>query len=338
MRFSIVVPVFNVEQYLPQCLKSIGSQTFDDFEVILVNDGSTDGSLELCKSFKATSDHRVVVINQDNKGLLVARSVGCAAASGDYLVSLDSDDALRVDALQVINEAISLTGADVVFYGFSRQPDFKEPIYPPLKPDHLYESDELREIFCSTNRLNPMCFKAISRSCVGAPDLFDRFGRLNMGEDAIQSAFAYDKAENAILVKEALYYYRPNDCSISKRVGRSYLVDMERVHECLLEYAVKWDGGRKDAVCVESLTPKCVEEVCHFVLHYCSGLSYGSSREALVAAASSAFIRKAAGRPSDLKGYAAHTRLLARFLASGRLRSAWLLAQIGSRFLWRGGQ
>lgn len=333
MRFSIVVPVFNVEEYLPRCLESIDLQTFDDFEVVLVNDGSTDGCPKQCELFKASSERRVVVIHQDNKGLLAARSAGCAASSGDYVVSLDGDDALRFDALQVIDEAISLTGADIVFYGYSRQPDFNEPVYPPLKVNRYYEPGELREVFCSTNRLNPMCFKAISRSCIGSAGSFKQFGRLNMGEDAIQSAFAFDKAKGAVLVNEALYYYRPNGDSISERIGRSYLVDMERVHDCLLAYAVKWDEGRIEPVCVESLTPKCVEEVCHFTLHYCKGLSYDRSKEALIAASSSAFVHKAMEEPSGFDGCAMHTRLIAWLLASGHLRFVWLLVQIASRFL-----
>lgn len=91
MKVSVVIPVYNVKPYLERCVQSVLRQSFEDLEIILVNDGSTDGSDELADKF-ATLDTRIRVIHQENQGLSVARNVGLNAASGEYVIFLDSDD------------------------------------------------------------------------------------------------------------------------------------------------------------------------------------------------------------------------------------------------------
>ena len=100
---SIIVPVYNVEEYLEECLESIRQQTFTDIEVILVNDGSTDGSKEICERY-SQADSRFRLINQENKGQSVARNIGVAESKGEFIVFIDSDDIVRVDLLgQLMN-------------------------------------------------------------------------------------------------------------------------------------------------------------------------------------------------------------------------------------------
>ena len=91
MKFSIIIPCYKVEQYLHQCVDSVLAQTFDDYEVILVDDGSPDGSPAICDEYSKKSN-KVKVIHKLNGGLSDARNVGLKEASGDYIVFLDSDD------------------------------------------------------------------------------------------------------------------------------------------------------------------------------------------------------------------------------------------------------
>ena len=93
---SVIVPVYNVEEYLEECLDSIKNQTFKDFEVILVNDGSTDNSQEICELY-CDQDCRFCLINQENKGQSIARNIGVAESKGKFIVFIDSDDIVRVD-------------------------------------------------------------------------------------------------------------------------------------------------------------------------------------------------------------------------------------------------
>lgn len=91
---SVIVPVYNVQQYLPQCIESILAQTYQRLEIILVDDGSTDGSGKLCDEF-AQRDRRIKVIHKPNGGLPDARNAGTAACSGEFVLYLDSDDYLN---------------------------------------------------------------------------------------------------------------------------------------------------------------------------------------------------------------------------------------------------
>ena len=100
---SVIVPVYNVEEYIEECLDSIKNQTFTDFEVILVNDGSTDNSQAICELY-CDQDSRFCLINQENKGQSIARNIGVAESKGKFIVFIDSDDIVRVDLLdQLMN-------------------------------------------------------------------------------------------------------------------------------------------------------------------------------------------------------------------------------------------
>ena len=99
MRFSIIIPVYNVEKYLRDCLDSVLGQSFSDWEAICVNDGSTDHSASILEEY-ASRDIRITVISQPNGGLSAARNTGMNAAKGDYVIFLDSDDWLEADALK----------------------------------------------------------------------------------------------------------------------------------------------------------------------------------------------------------------------------------------------
>jgi glycosyltransferase involved in cell wall biosynthesis len=115
---SIIVPVYNVESYLARCLDSILTQSFSDFELILVDDGSTDGSGEICDSY-AGGDERIIVIHRENGGVSAARNTGIRAAGGKYITFCDSDDYWKKEWLDTLHSAVSSSGADLVNAGYS---------------------------------------------------------------------------------------------------------------------------------------------------------------------------------------------------------------------------
>ena len=116
MRFSVIVPVYNVEDYLEACVASVIAQTCRDYELILVDDGSTDQSGAMCD--RLAQQYHCRVIHQENGGLGAARNTGIEAAQGDYLVFLDSDDFLSPDALQGLSEEMDRVDADIYAFGF----------------------------------------------------------------------------------------------------------------------------------------------------------------------------------------------------------------------------
>ena len=116
---SLILPVYNAEAYLPTALDSILAQTFRDFEVILVNDGSTDGSLDICRRY-ARQESRFLVIDTPNGGVSKSRNLALDRAQGTYLQFMDADDWLSPDAMEVLAHTAASTGADLVISHFYR--------------------------------------------------------------------------------------------------------------------------------------------------------------------------------------------------------------------------
>ena len=109
---SVVIPVYNVEQYLPKCIESIMNQTYKNLEIILVNDGSTDGSQKICEEYKSI-DNRIKIINKENGGLSDARNVGIDNSSGNYITFIDSDDYIDDDYVYTLYKSLISYNADM---------------------------------------------------------------------------------------------------------------------------------------------------------------------------------------------------------------------------------
>lgn len=117
---SIIIPIYNVEKYLPKCLDSVISQTYTNIEIILVNDGSTDSSGLICDDY-ALKDSRIKVIHKENGGVSSARNIGLDTASGDYVMFVDSDDYVEVDFCEKSLKMALEMNADIVSFGFYRE-------------------------------------------------------------------------------------------------------------------------------------------------------------------------------------------------------------------------
>lgn len=124
MRFSVVIPAYNVKDYLEKCVASVVDQTFPDWEIILVDDGSTDGATgALCDRLSETYGAQIRVIHQENGGLGAARNTGLEAACGEYVAFLDSDDHVAADMLEKLNCRIEETHCDIYTFGYTVDKD-----------------------------------------------------------------------------------------------------------------------------------------------------------------------------------------------------------------------
>lgn len=126
VKFSIVIPVYNVEKYLAASLDALICQTYKNLEIIAVNDGSTDKSLEILQKY-ADKDSRLIVINSENKGVSAARNLALSRVTGDYVWMVDSDDLVNPNALKVLAEIIDKTNADIVTFRYQKLYKNKEP-------------------------------------------------------------------------------------------------------------------------------------------------------------------------------------------------------------------
>ena len=112
MKVSIIIPIYNSENYLTDCIESAVSQTYSDIEIILVNDGSTDGSEKICRSYEE-KDQRVRLINQSNAGVSAARNAGLDASTGDLIAFIDSDDSVENDYIEYLFDLMDTYGSDM---------------------------------------------------------------------------------------------------------------------------------------------------------------------------------------------------------------------------------
>lgn len=244
MKISIVIPVYNVEKYLTECIESVLCQNFDDFEIILVNDGSTDSSGMICEAYTKQYQDKIKLIQQSNSGLLLARRVGFGVATGEVVMSLDSDDKLRQGALRRINEVFSEYKVDLVLFKYSRKENFSSAgVEPPFNESRYFDTsniEELRYRLCSSSTLNPMWIKAIRREFIGSDFDYSKYAGLSYGEDLLQSLPVFDSISSAYYINESLYYYRVNYSSLTKRFTDEQVRSRGIVRREQMRYAEKW--------------------------------------------------------------------------------------------------
>lgn len=140
MQISIIVPIYNVEKYLERCIKSIINQTYKNIEIILVNDGSTDKSIEIIKKYKEI-DNRIKIINKKNGGLADARNEGTKKANGEYILYVDSDDDIKETTCEELINIIEKTKADLICFNCNILDENKNN-----KPQKVFNSENTKEI------------------------------------------------------------------------------------------------------------------------------------------------------------------------------------------------
>lgn len=222
IKFSIIVPVYNVEKYLSECIESLINQTYDNFEIILVDDGSPDNSPQICDEY-AKKDSRIKVIHKENGGVTSARKAGTNAATGDYIVCVDADDWVENTYLEEFANAIGIDNSEVVCCE-----DYVDNgvtnIYKPMSfEEGLYKREDIeKKIFpiliegkdCRYFS-NAVAIKAVKR------ELFVKYQNLvddgiRIGEDAAVIKPCIYEANSLYIIKKPLYYYRYNPSSATK--------------------------------------------------------------------------------------------------------------------------
>ena len=243
--FSILVPVYNAEKYLDECLENLMKQSFQDYEVVLVDDGSTDGSGELCDAWRDRFPEQIRVFHQQNQGVTLTRARLFREAHGCYLVSVDADDVLYADALRILHDYISHYHADMVIFSASRNRNFSASICEaPFRDGELLSiasSEKLRRLFGATFELNALWMKAFRRELVSADTDYSSRCHIFEGEDLMFSLAAADQAERIVFCDRILYYYRENPVSITNTYKPKLFRSIRDVLRIQRSYAEKWD-------------------------------------------------------------------------------------------------
>lgn len=202
-KISIICPVYQAKAYLDRCVKSILKQTFTHFELLLIDDGSSDGSALLCDEY-ARKDSRVWVFHKANGGVCSARNWGLDHAVGEYVIHVDPDDWVEPTMLAELYTKAKAEDADMVICDFFLHKQRKEPIYSTQRPDALDHRSVLYGLF---NRLHGSCWnKLVRRACYEERNL--RFPEhLTIWEDLFFNASLCMKPIKVAYLNKAFYHY-----------------------------------------------------------------------------------------------------------------------------------
>lgn len=226
---SVVVPVYNTGKYLNRCLKSITKQTYKQIEILLIDDGSTDNSPELCEKW-ADRDNRIKVIHKSNEGLGMARNTGIQYASGEYICFFDSDDYIDLQTIEKSYQLACQVKADVVCFGYHKVSGQGKIIksFVPNMPKTKYLGDEVQEVFLPELIQNNPSNKYPANLIMSAwaslysMKLIHRVGwnfvseREIISEDYYSLLYFYEHVKRAAVLQKACYFYCENEGSLTR--------------------------------------------------------------------------------------------------------------------------
>ncbi|MDR1391863.1 MAG: glycosyltransferase [Clostridiales bacterium] len=204
-KISLIMPIYNVEKYLQESLESAIKQTFEKIEIICVNDGSTDSSLNILKEYEK-KDSRIIVKDQLNKGVSNARNVGLNIAKGEYIAFLDPDDYLQSDALKIAYEKAKKNNSDILVFGFTAFPETNEWLEKSGKNRNKnYIENSINAYF---ENVTPCVWNKLYKKTLLRKNDIKFIEQVNIGEDACFNMMAFPGSKTITFIQDRLYNYR----------------------------------------------------------------------------------------------------------------------------------
>lgn len=230
---SVIVPAYNIEKFIGQCIESILQQSYQDFELILVDDGSKDNTGRICDEY-TKDDGRIKVIHKDNGGLVSARKTGISSAVGKYVTYVDGDDWLKQDALEIMCRKAIEMQADIVIADFVSIGKEQKNLIQNIDGG-FYTKDKLEKVFYPSMLskgeyfsfgIQPSLCGRMFRRDIILPFQLQVNEKIRLGEDAACCYACFLKAESLYYLKgQSLYCYRMRDTSISHAIIKTYYTD-----------------------------------------------------------------------------------------------------------------
>lgn len=214
-KISVIIPIYNTAKYLRKCIESVINQTYDNLEIILVDDGSTDGSSTIVDEYGA-KDSRIIAIHKENGGVSAARNDGLKKATGEYIGFVDGDDWIEPDMYQRMQETLGIQAADMIICGYFKDTDEKsvrvtneEPVMNAFDAEQL-----LRYVFYrdSYRAVAAYPWNKLFRKDLIQQSFFDSAYRI--GEDVLWFTEVMLEAKQALYIERPLYHYIQRDTSL----------------------------------------------------------------------------------------------------------------------------
>lgn len=253
-KVSVIIPVYNVEKYISKTIESVCNQTYENIEIILVDDGSTDKSSKICDEL-AKKDNRISVIHQDNQGLSAARNVGTAIATGDFIFYLDGDDYLEKNCLEKLLEVADDCSLVIgsYFYTYSDHEDVADIQY--LEKSVLNTDEAMHDLL--VGKIQNFAWGKLIKSDIAKKHSFPQ-GKLF--EDTYWAHYIINECETVTITNIPVLHYRQRDNSIS------YTMDIKRLDIL--------DGWSDRAEFVEKNYPQFYTEYMQFIASSFLSLSW----------------------------------------------------------------
>lgn len=226
--FTIIIPVYNAEKTLERCLRSIQAQTFSNYEVLLVDDGSNDGSLDICKKFQA-SDNRYRIICQENGGPSKARNAALEMVCGNWICFVDADDTISDRYLEKIYEEIVNSAADAIYIGYHKVSEKDEICIPCVTAD---TKEEICVELSAKDMFGYAWIKCFRKEKIGSIR-FDT--SLDLFEDELFACQVIKNCEKISTIDKALYNYYVSDDSLMGRTHQDYCQKCDKVYSAWKE-------------------------------------------------------------------------------------------------------
>lgn len=219
---SVIIPFYNCEKYIEECLLSVIDQTYKNIEILLINDGSTDASYEIAKSI-AIKDSRINIISQINSGVSKARNLGIHNAIGEYICFVDADD--KIDSRYIERLIQFVVSVDIVICGFKKIKDTDVDVI--LNESGIIEKEKVYFNTICTNKITAACWNKIYRTKIIKENKLEFNEKIAVGEDMIFLLNYFQYCNSYYYINEALYMYRKNDISVMQNTYSNRKISMK---------------------------------------------------------------------------------------------------------------
>lgn len=244
VKVSVIIPVYNCEKYLEDCIESLINQTLKECEFIFVNDGSKDKSEEIIKKY-TDKDKRIILINQKNSGVSVARNVGIKKATGEYIGFVDADDYVENDYYEKLYNVAKKNQCEIVIGDFKAEINgkynkFNMPFTKDKVMNKEYIEDKIYPFFIREDSLNAVWNKLYKSSIINNNKIEFPIG-LDLGEDGLFNVRAFTYCSRCFFMDYSGYFYREVDGSATRNViEKDYFKRALNVYESNLKEYDKW--------------------------------------------------------------------------------------------------
>lgn len=241
-KVSIIVPCYNAEKYIERCVKSLEDQTYQDVEIILVDDGSKDNTAAVIEKL-AKNDSRIKFLSQRNSGPNAARGNGIKRATGDYVMFIDSDDWLSQNAVSELVKLFDKNGVDVIKFNAITEPSKRKlgKIISDNEGSRTIENKEILKMLLSSDRLNNLCFQIYKRELFNSDEIFS--AKIVHGEDYLANIYIHQNTKKMLIVNNTYYHYFDNLDSCTKSADAAIVVsnirDLDIVHKKIIAESKK---------------------------------------------------------------------------------------------------